>query len=292
MQLPAIVGLNQAISLIQLDASYSLARELDEFDEIAHAGSARFIELQSAFLELLSPHVSGVVLDPVSYYGLPDKAASCGVIFALDFPTSEQNPESLPVLMPHWGVEHVRQNYGLAKLSMYYHPQEPNAAVKQALVAELFEATKQQSIGFILELQVVPLAADENTKEQVSGDDVLFEDQLFAIQEFRNSCDVIGLEFPRTALNAATITAELAVPWVVAHRVESYETFKNQVRVGVESGARGYLAGEVFWSDRPWRQNQQLNLDAARADLKTTVRDRVIELTRIAQEGIRSQNQA
>jgi tagatose-1,6-bisphosphate aldolase len=233
--------------------------------------------LTSSLIKHLSPEVSAVLLDPlVSYYGLSELDPKCGVAFCLDTPTIERDPLVTPPLIPHWGIEHIRNNSAVAKLELYYNPYEPSASTKKALVAELSDYARHEGIHFLLELMLY--------EHGEAGGHSFDELQIFAVQEFRNQCDLLALDYPQSPLAAATITAELDIPWVLTQRAEKYNQFKEELRVCMESGASGYMAGDIFWQDAKWWQAKTLNLELVEEETPTTIRDRVIELSRIVHE--------
>ena len=232
--------------------------------------------LTAHMVKYLSPVTTGVLLDPlVSYYALPEKDSQCGSLFCLDTPTVQRDPLKPPPLITHWGVEHVANNDSVVKLELYYNPYEPESAVKKALVAEVHSYAQHEGVAFLLELLLFEYPAKEHQFDEL---------QVFAVQEFRSYCDILALDYPQSPLGAATITAELDIPWVLSHRAEKYEAFKEELRICAESGASGYLAGEVFWQDSQWWKEKKLSVPDAAEELQKTTRDRIIELERIVTE--------
>lgn len=275
MYIEPLASSDGACCLLQLDKSLALAQHFGLAQDDQRV-LPELLELTSMLLKYLSPQATGALLDPVvSYYSLSYKNDGCGVAFCLDSPTKERDLLKPPPRIAHWGIEHIANNTAVAKLELYYNPYEPDSALKKALVAETFSYAQHEGIPFLLELLLFEHPAKDHQFDEL---------QLFAVQEFRSYCDILALDYPQSPLGAATITTELAIPWVVAHRTETYESFKEVVRTCVESGARGFLAGEVLWQDTPWWQSKTLDLVAAEQSLQTTVRDRSIELSRIVHE--------
>lgn len=222
------------------------------------------------------PQVSGVVLDATyTYSALEQKPDATGVLFSLEQESESVDPLSLPHLAENWGIEYVRNNYGVAKLELYYHPGEELAYKKQQFVWEIADSCRYHGIDFVLQLFVYhPLSEPPKPA-------VLQETQLRSVHDFARSCDLLAIEYLGDPLTAATITADLDIPWILTSRSTNYEATKADVRVALESGAQGFLLGEVFWPSLPAGQR---NVEAALSAVQTTSRDRVMELTRIVEE--------
>jgi tagatose-1,6-bisphosphate aldolase len=106
------------------------------------------------------------------------------------------------------------------------------------------------------------------------------------VQELRGFADLLALDYPGSALAAASITAELDKPWIVSSRDQNYGQFKEELRDSLASGARGFLIGRSLWNEmgKLRREDQSPDFDHIPEYIQTTVRDRVIELTRIIDE--------
>jgi tagatose-1,6-bisphosphate aldolase len=277
MTVDSLRSASGGICILQLDKVQTIAQQfgLGLEDEPRQGGALN--TLLSSLIKHLSPELSGVLLDPhVGYYALPELDPSCGVAFCLDTPTIERDPLVTPPLIPHWGIEHIRNNSAVAKLELYYNPYEPEAATKKALVAELSDYARHEGIHLLLELLLY--------EHGEAGGHSFDELQIFAIQEFRTQCDLLALDYPQSPLAAATITAELDIPWVLTQRAEKYPQFKEELRVCMESGASGFMAGDIFWQDAKWWQSKKLDSEAAVEEVRTTTRDKAIELSRIVSE--------
>lgn len=266
--------------VLQLDKSSDLASHYGwNVDDPAIQSHLRSV--MTLLVRHLSPETTGVLLDPdVSYYALPAKDPQCDVAFCLDTQTIERDPLKTPPLITHWGIKHIGNNSAVAKLELYYNPFEPEAAQKKALVAELYDYAQHEQVPFLLQLLLFEHPAKGHQFDEL---------QLFAAREFASLCDVMALDYPQSPLGAATITAELNIPWILSHRTETYDVFKEALRISTESGAVGYLAGQVLWSDTEWWKEEKLNLTSAEETIKATVRDRVIELGRIVREQLAKQ---
>lgn len=268
------------IALLDFSRIATLAQAVGlDIDHLEHKEHLSYIT--SGLMSLLSPEVSGVVVDPdFDFNTIQKKANGTGLLLSLEKKSDAVDPLSMPKIAENWGIEHIRNNYGIAKLELFYHPQEPEALRKKQFVAEVYDYCKYEGIDFLLELMVYHPASEEATQE------VLLEAQLQAAREFSNSCDIFALEYLGNALSAVTLTAELDTPWIYNAREIGYESFKENMRVCIDSGAQGFLAGDPFWAGEKTRQvlSKLDHTPEQENYIKTDVRDRVIEAVRIVNE--------
>ena len=223
--------------------------------------------------------VSGVIVAPeVSFNSVEHFFTQAGVVFPLERRNFEADPLSVPILSQNWGVEATSNNYGVAKLELFYNPEEKEVASKKQLVAEIYDYCRHEEIDLLLEVLIY-----------MEGTDLVYsqrfpELQLQAVQELRSLCSLMALEYPLSALGAVTVTAELDVPWILTMRDTPYELAKEQLRTVLESGARGFMAMEQFLPEKPLSGSAQFDEQKLHNFIETTGRDRVVELSRIVEE--------
>ncbi len=219
---------------------------------------------------------SGVLLSPdIGYNALFEKKDSAGVVFPLERRLFDADPLSIPILKEHWGVAAIAQNYGVAKLELFYHPEEKEAITKQQIVAELYDYCKHENIDLILELILYIEGTEAEYTAQLPGL------QLRAVKEFRSLCSLLALEYPLNALNTVTLTAELDIPWILTARTTPYEIFKEQLRTALESGAVGYMGSSFFFPPMPEVGQSSFSQEELEDFIIRTGKDRVAELYRI-----------
>jgi len=259
-----IIGIANLSDSLEIAESFGLkAKSVDE--------QATAEALISDFVTELSPHVSGVCLSAEVGFGATEKLPlDSSLVFELSDMLRPKDPLSVPVLSQIWGVEQTRNNNAVAKLELFYNPQEEEARSKKQMVIELYDYCQHENIPFLLDLVLYLETSRDKYQAQ------FLELQLDAVQELRQYCDLMALEYPSDALSAVTLTAELDVPWIISGRGVPYETYKEQLRVALESGAVGYIVGSQFLPEKVTKD--------ASTFLQTTVRDRAIELERIATE--------
>lgn len=233
--------------------------------------------LSDQLMEILSPDASGVVLGAeTSYYAITKKAQKTGVIFSLD-KKIDHDPLNIPPLIEGWSIEEIKNNYGVAKLTLEFHPREEQAVRKVQLVSELYDYAHHEDIDFWLEIIPIQLETDKTETSQLV---------LESVGMFKSIADCLVL--PELApLTAVTITADLDIPWVLSDRSSSYDQYKEALRASLESGASGFIAGNVLWQhllEAPAEQSEpQTDIDIKKL-ISTTVRDRFLEISRITVE--------
>ncbi len=280
MRLHNIKNTSGVFSLLDFSRIASLAESIGlDIDHLENKDVLNFIS--NKIMEYVSPEVSGVIVDPeFDFSSLIKKSDSTGLVMSLEKKKKNLDPFSMPSIADGWGIEQIRNNYGVAKLELYYHPQEPEAMKKKQFVAEIHDFCKYEGIDFLLELMVYHPGSEKATKE------VMLETQLQSIDELSRSCDLIGLEFLGDSLSAVTITAALDIPWIYNARDIGYEEFRQNLRICTESGAKGFMAGDPIWFGEDVKKVLSSYEDKGKIEeyIKTSIRDKVIEVNRIVSE--------
>ncbi len=289
MRLPALQSNQGMISLLELDQALFLAEAMG-IDLNLQGGQEQLEQILAEIITQLAPHTSAVAAD--SNYSFPKLMNDIehGLVLRLTRLADDLSPNNLPQLAHNWGMEEIANNFAVAKLDLWYHPQEELALEKKKLAAELFSYAKHLQIDFMIKLNLfsLPQPAEEQLNLPETAATLPFTElQLLAIQELRSSCDIFALQYPGDPLGAATITAELDQPWIVSlENQPDYEETKKQLRISLENGAIGFTAGAVFWKElgQLRRADQSPDLEKIQQLIQTLARDRVIELVRIANE--------
>lgn len=280
MKITNIKNSKKIFTLLDFSRIATLAQAIGlDIDELKHVDHLNFIT--SNMMKYLSSEVSGVIIDPdFDFENISKKANGTGLLLSLEKKSDTVNPLSLPTMTNNWGIEHISNNYALAKLELYYHPQELEAMRKKQFVAEVYDYCKYEGIDLLLELMVYHPSSEPPTVE------ILLEAQLQSAKEFSKVTDILALEYQGNALSAVTLTAELDTPWIYNAREINYEEFKQNLRVCIDSGAQGFMAGDPFWvSEKTTAILSKLDQGPEQEEyIKTEIRDRVIEAVRVAGE--------
>lgn len=272
MQLPAISRQRQLFTVLALDDVLSLSQILSL--DLSLNDNLVFLTKVLHLLLELSQEASAVVFDPI--YSLPliaYKAKNVGALIRLE-QHQDLDPQLVPQLFPNFSLLEIKNNYALAKLAINYQAHEEQALSKKQLLAEIRDYSQSLKIDFLLKL-------NGNFDNQ--------EILLSSIQEVQPFVDILVLEKIDDPLLAATISSELDIPWLLgaSHQQQlTYSQFKENFRIAMENGARGFYLGSFLWQNlAQFRQNnQEFDWPTLENFVRTSLRDQVIELNRIATE--------
>jgi len=275
MHIQAISSADGIIGIMALDQLPLLAEQLElDLNNQEHQQLASQLAVQ--LMKSLSAESTGVIVSPeFNFPAIIHKANNAGLLLSLEERKTSLDPLQIPQLAENWGPEHIKNNYGVCKLELYYHPQEPNALKKRQLAAEIYDYCQYLGIDFLLELKIFAISNEETEEQQQ-------EAKLRAVTEFRTLCDAMAVSPPQDPLAMVTVTAELDIPWLYANDSLNYEAYKEGMRAALDSGAVGFVVGHSLWAEMP--DVKQGSLEDAFNFIQTTVRDRLIELRRIAAE--------
>jgi tagatose 1,6-diphosphate aldolase len=250
------------------------------------------IALKRDVIGVLSPLASAVLLDVEYGYG-PCVASDVlsgqsGLLLALERSGYDGDPTARrTLLLEDWSVERTaRAGANGVKLLVYYHPDAPNCAEQEAVVAEVAEACHAWQLPLFLE----PLhyALDRGVKRVPNA-----ERRRAVIEAARRlvplGVDVLKAEFPLDVAQSpdhaewmdacAELSDVCPVPWVLLSAGVDFETYLAQVAVACEAGASGILCGRTVW-----KETTQLDELARMHFLQTTASDRFRQLAALVSE--------
>jgi tagatose-1,6-bisphosphate aldolase len=269
-------------TVLALDHRQNLRQELRPSDP-ASVTTEEMVAFKRAVVRSLATAGTGILLDPEIGVApaIADGSLSgrAGLIVALEATGYEGAPGArVSRILPGWGVEQVKRlGASAAKLLVYYHPDAPNAAGQERLVAEVAAACRAADLALFLE----PLSF------ALDGGKLVGEARRAVVAETARrltalGADVLKAEFPYDAgvtdearwreaceeLDAAT-----PVPWVLLSGGVDDATLERQVAVACRAGASGVLVGRSVWAEAATMA------PAARdAFLATTGRERLARL--------------
>jgi tagatose-1,6-bisphosphate aldolase len=246
-------------TVLALDHRQNLRRELRPADPDSVTYD-EMVDFKRAVVRALSPVATGTLLDPeigaaqaIWDGSLPTRA---GLIVAIEA-TGYLGPATARVsrVLDGWSVEDAkRMGTSAAKLLVYYHPDAPNAADQERLVADVAAACREQDLALFVE----PLSFSLVESERLVGEarrTVVIET---ARRLTRIGGDVLKAEFPydtsvtdreRWRDACAELDAASVVPWVLLSGGADDATFEAQVEVASAAGASGVLAGRSVWAE-------------------------------------------
>jgi tagatose-1,6-bisphosphate aldolase len=274
--------------MFALDHRGNLQRALNP-ENPASIGYEEMTAFKEEVTRIISPVASGILLDP--QFGAAQAVAAgalapgCGLLVAAEKTGYTGDPTARESqILPGWGVEKiVRMGADGVKLLIYYHPDAPNAAEQEALVAMVGEQCRQFDIPFFLE--PLSFALDLAQKKLPSA-----EKRVVVTETARKltplGVDVLKAEFPINIADEKNETvwadacAELneasLCPWIILSAGVSFEEFERQTTIACQNGASGVLVGRAVWAEAA-----DLQGEARTEFLETTAIERIKRLTAV-----------
>jgi tagatose 1,6-diphosphate aldolase len=257
--LQACASARGVFAVLALDHRQNLRRELrpDDPDGVEYDEMVAF---KQAVVRELATAATGVLLDPeigaaqcIASRSLP---ASTGLLVAIEA-TGYEGPTTARVsrVLDGWSVAKAkRMGADAAKLLVYYHPDAPNAADQERLVADVGAACVEADLALFVE----PLAFSiDASRPQLVGE----ERRRVVIETARRLSplggDVLKAEFPydagvdderRWREACVELDAASALPWVLLSGGADDAMFERQVHVACRAGASGVLVGRSVWA--------------------------------------------
>jgi tagatose 1,6-diphosphate aldolase len=244
------------------------------YDEVA--------AVKGALVEVLAPHASAVLMDPVwtHPHHLRAVPGRVGLISTLeDYGFDLVDGERRSHVIAGWSVGQIRRSGAMAvKLLAWHRPDlsEATHAHQDALVEAVGRACAEHDLPFVLELLAYPLAGEEATSAAYArAKPELVLGSLRRYADARFGVDLMKLEFPVELGRVAGFHAGALdgvereavydldearawlraldeaspVPWVLLSAGVGPREFALDVELAMEAGASGILAGRAVWYD-------------------------------------------
>jgi tagatose 1,6-diphosphate aldolase len=244
-------------AVLALDHRQNLRKELHPEDPSVTTAD-EMIDFKRTVVRALSSIATGTLLDPeigaAQCIADGSLAGGDGLIVALEATGYEgEDGARVSRLLPGWDVAKAKRvGASAAKLLVYYHPDAPNAADQERLVAGLAADCRAQDLPLFVE----PLSFG------LDGGAVVGEDRRRVVVETARRLtalggDVLKAEFPydasvvdrsRWAEACAELDAASSLPWVLLSGGVDDATFEAQVEVACTGGASGVLVGRSVWA--------------------------------------------
>jgi tagatose 1,6-diphosphate aldolase len=215
------------------------------------------IGFKRTVVRALSPIATGTLLDPeigaAQCIADGSLAGRDGLIVALEATGYEGEPGArISRLLAGWDVAKAKRlGASATKLLVYYHPDAPNAAEQERLVADLAADCRTHDLPLFIE----PLSFG------LDGGGLKGEDRRRVVIETARRLTILGgdvlkAEFPYDAVDdrsgwadaCAELDAASSLPWVLLSGGVDDATFEAQVEVACTAGASGVLVGRSVWA--------------------------------------------
>ena len=244
------------------------------YDEVA--------AVKGALVEVLSPHATAVLIDPVWTHphhllAIPGRVGLLSTLedYGFDLVGGERRSRAIE----GWSVTSIRRSGAMGVKLLAWHRPDLSAATlahQDAFVEAVGRACREHDLAFVLELLTYPLPGEDagsaayarERPARVLGSLRRFADPRFEV-------DLMKLEFPAeltradgfhagaldgVAREAVTDLDEVRaslraldeaspVPWVLLSAGVGPREFALAVELAMEAGASGILAGRAVWYD-------------------------------------------
>jgi len=280
------------LGMCALDHRGSLMRMLNE----KHPGDVSYqamVEFKLDLCEILAPHASAILLDPV--YGAAKAIAAgvlstdTGLLVSLEATGYSGEAEArVTDILTDWSVGKIKKMGATGvKLLLYYRPDVDVADRQLSIVRQVADDCLSMDIPFVLEpvsYKVGRAEADPQSFAAVKPRLVIET----AKEVTALPIDVLKAEFPadlryeKSHSRLLDLCHQLdeasQVPWVILSGGVNFDLFYRQVEVACQAGASGFLAGRALWQEATQIMSRRERLKF----LEATVVERLKALSNLA----------
>jgi tagatose-1,6-bisphosphate aldolase len=255
--LDAIAGPDGRFAVLAMDQRNTLRRMLDGAGQ--PSAPADLSAFKVDIVRALAPLSTGVLLDADYGVGAVRAAgalpAGTGLLVAAEPPVRAQwNGEPRATIDPERRAAYVVRNHGDAlKFLVQWRPGrlcgagEPDLAAEAlAVIGEVVEDCREAGIPSVIEPLVARLPDEPPLAPAAAGELVIESATLMAGE----SPDLLKLEWPGGAEGCRRVTEALGpVPWTLLSAGVAFEQFGERVRIALDNGASGFIAGRAIWGE-------------------------------------------
>ena len=250
--------------------------------------TAQLAQAKADLVTHLGNHAPAILLDPQT--ALPQVvddgtlARDTGLVVAMDA-SGYETRHGLRYTTYVEGItpRRVRDLGGdAAKMLFYLRPDQQNEESDAAAqMHDLVDACAAEGVLLIVEILTYQLDdEDPDTYRQLFPELILGAARVGAAAGAR----VLKLPYPGSAQASAAVTAAAnGVPWAVLSAGVDHKTFAAQVRLAVDAGASGAMAGRSLWKD-----NLSTSASTRAQLLHRVAQPRLRELRQILDDGDRA----
>jgi len=238
--------------------------------------AAEVIKTKAMIIEALADKFSGVLIDPdwglPAFLNLKSKTKRKPYLLCLEKTGYVESGSERVTELEYTAQQLKKFGASGTKLLLYFNPEAKscNQQIETATKA-LLDSHKNKLPLFLEIVTYGNEAAGYSRAEWVLRSvKMLLEKGVIP--------DVWKLEFPGDLKSCQEVTKLVQkTPWILLTRGESFEVFKEQLRVAAATGAVGFLAGRALWQEI----GQYPDEEAKRRFLNSVVRPRFEAISRI-----------
>lgn len=209
---------------------------------------------KSDLVRFLANDAPAILLDPeVALPGIVDDgtlARDTGLVVGMDA-SGYETVEGLRYtrFVPDVTAHRVRELGGdVAKMLFYTRPDRQGAdSAVAAQIRDVVGDCAGEGVLLIVELLTYQLEGESDGDYAAAFAQLVTDGAKLAVE---CGAKVLKLQYPGSAEACAAVTdAAAGVPWAVLSAGVDHETFIGQVKVAVDNGAAGAMAGRSLWKD-------------------------------------------
>lgn len=256
LSLDAIANSRGHIAVLAMDQRGTLRRMLD--DAGRPSTDADLVAFKIDVVRALAPLSTGVLLDPDFGVGPVREAGALpsgvGLLIAAEpVEKAKWNDEIRATVDPGRGAGYVLAHGGDAlKFLVQWRPNRPAEGgpdlAEEALsaVASVIADCAESGVPSVIEPLITRLPGEAPFTPDTAGPIVIES----ATQMARLRPDLLKLEWPGSADGCRRVTEALGdVPWALLSAGVGIDEFLERVRIALDSGAVGFIAGRAIWGE-------------------------------------------
>jgi len=285
IKLKQLADENGIFKILALDHVSTLRNGLTKMTGIDNINDLDLLRIKKAVIKALEAEISGILLDPDTYYVCQDDfTSSIGTLIKFEngWVNGARTRERVTSVNETWTLERIASTKALGiKLMLYYRPDASKDTIgkQKELVRKIGKECKKLDIIFCLEPMWYPLLDDEvdpglgTARILAQRRPMLVIDSLrdFARPEYH--VDLFKLEFPAdlnfvkeyvkhgdNTINplydlsfvkdlCREMGAIVTVPWTVMSSGVSNPVFIKYIHLCKEGCVSGYICGQAIWKD-------------------------------------------
>lgn len=211
-------------------------------------------EFKTTATQVLSPHASGVLVDPqFGWQAVVDShaaAQTCPLIAAVDqFIPGETEFVAEAVIDRTLNFERLVQQGALAfKLLVIWRP-DGHPEARRSMVEEFVELCDKYDVASIIEPVARPALSGVNTDINAGILEAAAELGALGAHLYKAQVPTLGEGSDEDIFRACSqLTDSIDGPWVVLSSGVAADRFPETVRIACEAGGSGFLAGRAVWA--------------------------------------------
>jgi tagatose 1,6-diphosphate aldolase len=178
-------------------------------------------------------------------------ARDTGLLIGLDDSgwSTDENGYRISKLVPGVSARRVRELGGTgAKLMVYLRPDRPEAnEVNMQTIRDCVADFASEDVLLVVEFLTYQLDDESDADYAKAFPDLIVESTRISLEL---GSKILKLPFPGNAEACRKVSALCdGVPWAVLSAGVDHETFIGQVRIAMDNGASGVIAGRSLWKD-------------------------------------------